>query len=162
MSSLMSFGNKLKIQQRLSKNDARQLQKYCLEFSDWWRTQEDEKARKKEEEDAFFVFKGRERAMEKSDDEQEEYDVANNFPSFDTDYKDLQEVFALEDGFHTYNPITEQNSLECGELSFEDVESFIEVVNYAMSQVANRWLAKSTTTSIISYIGPFMKRFENF
>lgn len=158
LSSLVSFGNKLKVQQRLTKGDVCQLQKYCTEISEWWRNQEAEKQRKKEEEDAFFVFKGKERAMEKTDDEQEEYDLTTTFPSFELDYKDLREVHALEDGFHTYNPATEQNPIECGELSLEDVESFFEVLNYAASLVANRWLSKSASNSTISYISPFMQR----
>jgi hypothetical protein len=148
MASLISFGNKLVIEKCLSRETVIQLHQYCLEVAQWWNTQEEETRKKKEEEDAMYVFKGKERNMERTDEEQEEFDLMNTFPSFEEDYHDLEKVVSLEDGLKIQREQRDDEKLSvCGELSSDDVDLFLRVHATAVSFMSNHWICKGQATT---------------
>jgi len=157
MASLISFGNKLSLQDSLTKESVLQFQKFCLEIAQWWKEQEDETQRKKEEEDAFYVLKGKERSMGKNDEEQEQFDLAQTFPSFEDDYHDLKPVHSLGDGEKIQKESDVEKLSEFGVLTSEDIEVFLKVYSRSMSYVASHWLRKNPNDpTVCDSITPLM------
>lgn len=125
-----------------------------------WEFQEQEKQKEKDLEDAMYVFKGKERKMELSQDEQEDADMLNVFPDYVEDLIDLEVQNTLESGAEkrSVDALTESDSKIM--LREEDVSLFLKLHNLVMNQVKTHWICSQnkSTEPDSDFVTPFLIR----
>lgn len=131
--------------------------KISKEITRIWKHEEIVKEKKKELEDAMYVFKGKERNMELSEEEQEKLDLKRMFPNFENDFGKL-----IEQPLDHVMEISEENDVQqyvSESLDADIIRLFLKIHQRIVSMIKNHWIGSQMQDEFSQdFISPFLKR----
>lgn len=160
LSSLWTFYNKTIALDCITPNQIRDLHELANEVARIWKEQQEEKERQKEMENAFYVYKGKEKNIKGGSDEEEEMEnIANLFPDFTDDFQDLTE----SNTFESATPVAAQSSSNINPaaandvdiLESDDVDFFLKVHSLAFANIRNHCLKSNGSQAPFEFTSSF-------
>ena len=126
-------------------------------FASAWRNHEEEQQRKQTEEDSLYIYKGKERTLALTEEEEEAKSLKEVFPSFVGDFQDLIEPKDLGDSttVQSQPTVSSVDSMDNKDMAF-----FIRIQARVSSFVSNRWISSRAdgTEGNMELVTPFMNR----
>ena len=165
LSSLWAFYNKVMSYECITPNLMGDLHEFSKEIARLWREQQEEKERQKEMENALYVYKGRERKVEASEEDQEMENIANIFPDFSSDFQDLVENNSFDapapSAPNTGNNVVttdmdSTNSSDIDILESDDVELFLKVHSSTLAFIKSHCLTAEKVVGKQEFVIPFV------
>lgn len=151
--------NQVESRGSISSESLREFYQLSESFASAWRLQEEERQRKIEEEDAMYIYKGKERTLALSEEENDAKDIAEVFPSFLQEFQDLIEPKEFGDGAAAVKPV-EEGPGDWDSIDSKDVAFFLRAQARMASFVSNRWIFSNAEKSEkqVDLVTPFMSR----
>lgn len=108
----------------------------------------------------MYIYKGREKKLGGSEEEEELKNMGNLFPDFSNDFQDFVESHSFEDsgpaGTNVSSTLESPSFNEVDILETDDVDFFIRVHSITLSNVWNHYLKPGKVDKQHDFLTPFV------